>query len=114
MYIKGAPLTVRIGVTDEEREQERQVFANITLPCDVTRAARDDSIDDTINYSSVYKAVRSVAQGREYKLIETLAERIAETLLEQFHVSPVVVEIRKPGVPKGSEYASITIERSSP
>jgi dihydroneopterin aldolase len=93
--LHGLELHGRHGVLDREREHGQRFLFDVEL--DVTAPERD-AIDATVDYRAVAAAVREVSDGRDYVLLETLAAAVAETLLERFPATRVLVRVRKPDV----------------
>jgi dihydroneopterin aldolase len=84
------------GVLPEEtaRGQEFEVTVRLELPLD--NAGRTDDLAHTVDYRAVHKVIRSVMEGPPRKLVEALAERVAEAVLQAFPlVQAVEVEVVK-------------------
>jgi dihydroneopterin aldolase len=108
IHIEQLEVFARVGVPDSERAEPQRLSLNVTFwPA---RAGRRDNIDDTVNYSEVAETVKKFVAGREYRLIETLAEEIAGHLLARFPLRKVEVEVRKFVLPDAS-YVSVTAIR---
>jgi dihydroneopterin aldolase len=101
----------RIGITPEEREKDRDLLVSIALYASIAKAARTDSIDDTVSYSEVNKVIQRLA-NHQYNLIETYAEKIARTVLAEYAVQMVEVFVKKSDVPRGASYAGVCILRN--
>ena len=93
--LRGLELHGRHGVLDHEREHGQRFLFDLEL--DVPPPQRD-AIDAAVDYREVAAVVREVSHGRDYVLLETLAEAVAETLLERFPAARVLVRVRKPDV----------------
>ena len=101
-----------IGVPDEERNAPQSLLISLELEADFTKASAEDDLMATINYHEVYLRVQEVCAERERKLIETLAEDIASSMLAKFGVKCIRVEIKKFILP-ATAYVSVKIERFS-
>ena len=101
-----------IGVPDEERQTPQRLLISLELEGDFTKASVEDNLMTTIDYHEVYLRVKEVCAERERKLIETLAEDIASSILTKFRVKCVTVEIKKFILP-ATAYVSVKIERFS-
>jgi 7,8-dihydroneopterin aldolase/epimerase/oxygenase len=114
IFISGIDCVTAIGVTTEERTIPQRLSIDIEFGIDNPRAAQTDSIRDTIDYSNVAGAVAGVCGGREYHLIETVAEKIAERLLADFATPQVRVLVRKhsPVLQPRVNYVSVEILRT--
>ena len=101
-----------IGVPDEERNAPQSLLISLELEADFTKASAEDDLMATINYHEVYLRVQEVCADGERKLIETLAEDIASSILAKFGVKCIRVEIKKFILP-ATAYVSVKIERFS-
>jgi SAM-dependent methyltransferase len=61
----------------------------------MTRAAATDDLHDTVDYSQITEQVLAIAQTERFRLLETLAERLAQAILHGFAVSEVELWVRK-------------------
>lgn len=86
------------GVNPEERSLGQRFLVDVSLTTDLRAAGRSDELADTVNYSAVYKRVRSIVEGTPRHLIEAVAEEIATALLIEFAVNSVTVAVQKPEV----------------
>ncbi len=102
------------GVDAEERRLGQQFFVDLDLALDLRAAGRQDDLAATVDYARVYQVVAEVEQARSCRLIEALAEGIAEAVLAQFPVAAVTVRVRKPGAPLGGvlDHVEVEITRS--
>jgi 7,8-dihydroneopterin aldolase/epimerase/oxygenase len=93
--LSGVQLLPRLGTTEEERRNPQPCEADITFWGDFEAAASTDSPDKAIDYSRVLARAVTTAESGEYKLIETLAYRLARTVLQEFPAFKVVIRLRK-------------------
>jgi dihydroneopterin aldolase len=87
------------GVWDEERQIGQRFEVDVEFIIDVNAAAKSDNIKDTIDFYKVYQVVENIVAQKSFKLVETLAETIAATLLRKFSASELRVRVRKPNSP---------------
>ena len=99
-----------VGVPDDERSQPQRLTISVSFWPTVSAAELNDSIECAVNYADVCEEVRRVVQTRRDRLIETLADALANRLLEGFRIKRVVVEIRKFVLPK-VKFVSVTVTR---
>ncbi len=95
ILLSGAQFFGRHGVSEEERRIAGRYVVDVELFHDLARAAASDNLADTISYSDVYRTVREIVEGRSFRLVEALAETIAQSLLAQFPADVVVVRVNK-------------------
>lgn len=116
VFLEGLRFYAFHGVNPEEQALGQRFVIDVRIETDLRPAGRSDDLDRTISYSAVFKRVRAVVEGAPRRLIETVAEEIAATLLADFPAAETVsVTVRKPEVPmKGSmlDSAGIRIVRT--
>jgi dihydroneopterin aldolase len=100
-----------IGIWDWERKIRQTVIIDLEMSADIARAAATDSVEDTLNYKSVAKRIQEFVGNSSFQLVETLAERIAGIVRDEFDVAWVKVRVHKPGAIRGSKDVGIEIER---
>ena len=113
IIIKEAKFDCNVGVTDKERGRKQRIIVDVELFADLRKASHTDNIKNTINYSEVYKSIRNVAEKKDYRLIETLAENVAKEILNNSPAKKVVVRVEKPMAlaKKNVKYAAVEIIR---
>jgi dihydroneopterin aldolase len=110
IIIRSLELSAHIGVPDSEREAPQRLTATLCLEPTNDFRELDDSIARTVDYYAVSKAVQALARERPRKLIETLAEEIAMSVLQQFQVRSVELELRKYILPD-TEFVAVRVRR---
>jgi len=101
-----------IGFIDWERRVRQTVVLDIELPVDCRRASLSDEVADTLDYKQVAKRVLAFVAASEFKLVETLAHRVALLILEDFPVEWVRISLNKPGAIRNSRDVGVVIERT--
>lgn len=102
------------GVLPEEKAAGQDFIVDVVLRLAHIPACETDDLADTVNYSSVYQDVKGIVERSRYDLIERLAGRIAEVLLERYPVlRSVCVTVRKPMAPIEGRFddMAVAIER---
>lgn len=102
------------GVNPEEKELGQTYLVDVEANSDLRLAGETDSLENTVSYTHIYRAVRSVIEGDSRNLLEALAQDIAGKLLAELPLDGVSVTVKKPHPPiKGSsiDYAAVTIHR---
>jgi dihydroneopterin aldolase len=95
IVLKGMSFQGRHGVRPAEREHAQEFKVDIEVECDLAEAGRSDRIEDTVDYTRVRAAAQAVIEGQSFKLIESLADRIADQVLHLPRVVAVSVRIAK-------------------
>jgi dihydroneopterin aldolase len=106
----------RHGVFEAERRDGQVFLVDLVLAVDTRAAARSDDLQDTVDYGSLVTRVVKAIESDPVDLIETLAERIADTCLEDERVSSVEVTVHKPHAPIDATFGDValTITRTAP
>ena len=100
-----------IGIWDWERRIRQTVVIDLEMSADIAAAAATDDVADTLNYKNVAKRLQQFVGESEFRLVETLAERIAGIVRDEFDVAWVRVRVNKPGAIRGSRDVGVEIER---
>ena len=112
IFLRGLEIDCIIGFIEWERRIKQTVVIDLELPVDCRRAALTDEVADTVDYKKVSKRMIAFVEASEFKLVETLAHRLAMLIVEEFGVEWVRLSVNKPGAIRGSRDVGVTIERS--
>lgn len=100
-----------VGIWEWERRIRQTVSIDLEMGGDIRRAAAADHIEATLNYKAVAKRVQQFAGQSSYQLVETLAQKIAELVLDEFDVPWIRVRVSKPGAIRGARDVGVCIRR---
>ena len=89
-----------VGVPEEERARPQRLLLTLEMESDFAAAASTDSIADTVDYFAVTRLLLKFGDGRSWKLIEKLASDIAATVMAEFNVSGLTIEVKKFVIPQ--------------
>ena len=100
------------GARTEERTLGQPFNVDVRLELDLRPGGESDDLAQTVNYAHVWRAVQAVVEGQPLNLIESVGERVATSLLDQFGpVRAVWVRVEKPCAPiAGAHIRSVAIE----
>ena len=110
--IRGLKLRGRHGVTDEERQAEQPIIVSLAARLDSRPAAMLDDLASTLDYEEVVRIISKIVTGESYALLETLADRIARSILGNSRVLDVWVRVAKPQAPLPEEVDEVAVEVS--
>jgi dihydroneopterin aldolase len=101
------------GVLPEEQDRPQPLEVDLDVVTDLSRAGATDALADTVDYGSIVAQVEAVITGEPVRLLERLAERIAEVVLADDRVVEVEVALRKlrPPVPQQLDTTGVRIVR---
>jgi len=112
IFLRGLTIECTIGFIEWERRVKQTVVIDLELPVDCRHASRTDEVADTLDYKQVAKRIIAFVAASEFKLVETLAQKTAMLVLEEFGVAWVRVSVNKPGAIRGSRDVGVTTERT--
>ena len=112
LQITGLRVSAVIGVRAWERQLRQPLRIDLSLAIDAASAAASDAIDDALDYGAVARRVTQLTEASSFQLIESLAESIAATVLNEFAPASVTVKVTKPGAVPQAQGVSIEIERN--
>jgi 7,8-dihydroneopterin aldolase/epimerase/oxygenase len=116
--VKGLKVYAYHGVNPQEKEEGQIFVLDIEAQTDLRAACLTDKLDDTVSYAGIIKSARAVMTSEKNNLIERAAQRVAESLLNEFPaLDGVKVLLKKPFAPIQAdfEYTAVEIElRRSP
>jgi dihydroneopterin aldolase len=112
IFLRGLTLECVIGFIDWERRVKQKVVIDLEMPVDCRHAARTDRVEDTLDYKRVAKRIIAFVEGSEFHLVETLADRMARLVLDEFGIAWVRIAISKPGAIRGSRDVGVEIVRT--
>jgi 7,8-dihydroneopterin aldolase/epimerase/oxygenase len=111
MYVTGMKFYGYHGVFAEEQKLGQRFSVDVILLLDLSKAGLTDELDQTVNYKEVYDAVKEIVEGDPVKLLESLAESIAASLLGKFtSVDETTIKVIKPDPPIPGHYDSVAVE----
>lgn len=113
VYIRELEIETVIGVYDRERTRRQVVSLDLEMAADVRRAAASDRIDGALDYKAVARRLIDFVGRSEFFLVETLAERVAGLVLEEFGVAWLRLRLGKPGALTGARDVGVVIERGA-
>ena len=97
------------GVFEDERLNGQEFVVDLTIHCDLSKAARSDDLADTIHYGDLATKVHQIIEGEPMDLIEALAERIAAEVLTNQIVDKISVTVHKPSAPISVPFSDVSV-----
>lgn len=113
VFIKHLEVISTIGVYGWEKSVQQKLYFDLEMAFDNRPAANSDDINLALNYFSVSERVTQFAQQNQFELIETMAERVAELIMQEFTVPWIKLTLHKPGALAKAESLGVQIERGT-
>jgi 7,8-dihydroneopterin aldolase/epimerase/oxygenase len=111
IIIKDLEVNAQIGIAEAERARPQRLLVTVEMECDLTEAGRTDVETATTPYDVVANLIRQVVTERPRKLVEAVADAIAEAILSRRLAQAVTVEVKKFSIPR-TDYVSVEIRRT--
>ncbi len=112
VFVHGLVLDAYIGAYDSEQGVTQPI--RIDFEAEVIEPANpvSDSLEDIVCYDSMTKGIKAIVAEGHIKLVETLAERVANLILSHPMVLSAMVRIVKPNAIAEAEAAGVEIFRT--
>ena len=111
VFLRGLRIETTIGIYDWEKQIKQPVVLDLEMGADVARGAATDRIEDALDYKRVSKRLKAFVAESRFELVETLAERCAALLREEFGVPWLRLSVNKIGAVSGAADVGVIIER---
>ncbi len=114
LLVNGIQVMAYCGCQPEEHERRQPFEVDIEMRFDTRKAAASDDLNDTIDYDWVLEEINNYFKDNKIKLIERMAQIIADIILSDERIAKVKVALRKlqPPVSYPLEYSGIIITRT--
>jgi dihydroneopterin aldolase len=113
ILLAGIRCAMHVGVSSQERSTPQECLVDLEFDADLDRASRTDTLQDTLNYATVFQTVHEVAREQRYQLLEGFAGALFDRLCERHAFLSVRIRVKKPNPPLDGplEYAGIELQR---
>ena len=111
VFIHNLSFLASIGVLDWEKTIQQKLELDVEMLTDIRPAADSEDLKLTLDYASVSQRLIEAAQAQHHDLLETLAEKLAALLLEEFNTYQVTLTLRKPDAVPSASSVGVRITR---
>lgn len=112
VLIEGLTILTTIGVYDWEKTIKQKLVLDLEMAWDNQPAGKSDDVSLCLNYFLVSQAITTLIETTQFELIESVAERVAELIIQQFSVNWLRVKVSKPNAVVNASNVAVVIERS--
>ncbi len=113
VFLDGLEIETIIGIYDWEREIKQVVRLDLEMAWDNKPAAQSEDIEKALNYKAVCDRLIEFIGGSEFLLVETMAEHVADILMNEFRVPWLQLKLTKPTAIPQAKGVGVMIERGS-
>jgi dihydroneopterin aldolase len=114
VIIRDLRVEALIGIHKRERHVKQTVSIDLDIGLPGTAVFASDKVSDTVDYEQASNAIKALATSQHFRLVETLADRIAALLMKDFGAPWVKVAVAKIGILPNAKFVGVTIERRQP
>lgn len=111
VFVRDLEIVASVGVFEVEHRYEQRIVINLDLAVQDDYDGVSERLGDVLDYAHLVAEAEKIAQSRHFKLIETLAERIAEVCLADSRVIWARISVAKPDILPSCRSVGIEIER---
>lgn len=98
------------GVFPEENKAGQSFYFDVVLYTDIEQAGKQDDLQLSTDYGEVCHFINDWMENNTYKLIETVAEKLCEEILNKFPaVEALEMKISKPEAPVGLPFDNVCV-----
>jgi dihydroneopterin aldolase len=113
IFLQEVKVQTVLGVPEWERMKPQTVVLDIELAMPHSRSCQSDDIEDTIDYGQIVTRMRQLLAENSFRLVEALAENVAQMIMAEFGAPWVKVRVAKPGILPGVGQLGVVVERGS-
>ena len=112
IVIRDLRVEAHIGIHKREHHVTQTVSIDLDIGLPGTAVFQSDKVADTIDYEQVALRIRALAGSGHFRLVETLAERIARLLVDDLGAPWARVSVAKIGILANTRFVGVTIQRN--
>ena len=111
--LTGLEVFARHGVLEHEKVEGQTFVVDVTADLDLSAARVSDDLADTLDYGTLAAAIHERVAGERWDLIERVAQRVVDLVLEDVRVSRATVTVHKPQAPIEVPFGDVTVTVTS-
>lgn len=111
VFIKQLSFDCIIGIYPRERVEPQPLLVDLEMACDITPAALNNDLEQSLNYAAISESIIRFCQNRQAELLETLAQELWHHLHDDFNVLGVKLTIHKPNAVPEARSVGVSIVR---
>ena len=112
IFIQQLEVETVIGVYEWEKSIKQRLIFDLEMQWDSKAAAATDDLEHALDYSLVAKFITDYVTNHHFELIETVANRIAKLLIQEFHIDKLNLSLNNPDAVPNAATVGICIQRS--
>lgn len=113
VLIEGLTVFTTIGVYDWEKNLKQKLILDLEMAWNNQPAGKSDDVSLCLDYFLVSKFITSFIENHQFELIETVAEQVAERVINEFSVKWINIKVSKPDAIANASNVAVVIQRSA-
>lgn len=107
--ISGLEVFAFHGLRDEEKVGGQPFVIDVIAELDLSSAGSTDDLGATVDYGALAAAIQHRVATERWNLIERVATRVADLVLDQPGVESATVTVHKPQAPIRVPFSDVTV-----
>ena len=112
IFIKDLLLRTEVGFNPHELGKKQDLLLNISIQYNTQGEEKSDNPEDALDYRDICKNIIGIVEGRQFNLLEKVANDVADLILNMKRVKEVEVEVDKPHALRFSKSVSFRLTKS--
>jgi 7,8-dihydroneopterin aldolase/epimerase/oxygenase len=112
IFVKNLRVSGILGIHEHEQQTPQTILVNAVVKADISAAAENDDIHQTVNYSTMAKMIAKTIQESHFLTVEALVTTLADQILEDQRVKKVWLRVEKPEALTDADSVGVEITRS--
>lgn len=101
-----------LGLNPEERVKKQDILVNVVMWHDISAAAAEDDVGQSLNYKSVSKAIIQRIETGNDLTVEKLVTNLAHMICIHFGAAKTMVRVEKPTALRFAASVGVEIVRT--
>lgn len=112
IFINNLTTATIIGMQEWETAIKQKVIFDIELFVDINKVYSSEDAKDTVDYKNLIDKIVNYLSNKKFKLLETLADKVASLILKEEKIKKLKLKVTKPGAVPFAKVVGVNIERS--
>lgn len=112
IFIRNLEVSGILGIHKHEQQTPQTIIVNVVVTADISSAAANDDIHQTVNYSTMAKMIAKTIRESHFLTVEALITTLADQILEDQRIKELWISVEKPDALGNADSVGVEISRS--
>lgn len=112
VFIRELTAFASIGAYEWEHTIKQRLVFNIEMEWDFRKAVENDNVEYCLNYAEVSQKILDFVESTPFKLVETVAYKVADLLQTEYGIEKLKIELHKPKAVAQASSVGVIVKRS--